>query len=147
MKKKLTVLLLALGLTFTLSPTIASAHTYWGEVVSTRTYSGSHSLPSSFDYDYKPMHNGRYYDLHEFWELRPGDTLVVDVDSMDFDTYIELQDSNGVVLAYNDNYVGTNSHIEYRIPNTNPYSAQYYLKVTTRNKGETGDYEIHYRKY
>ncbi|MFC1537709.1 DVUA0089 family protein, partial [Gemmatimonadota bacterium] len=68
-----------------------------------------------------------------------GDLVVIDLTSSSFDTYLNLYDQDGSLVAYNDDYGGTmHSLIEDRLPTSGTYT----IEVTSYDNNATGDYLI-----
>lgn len=80
--------------------------------------------------------DGEYYDSYDF-EGRPGQSLSIDLQSVDFDTYLILRQPNGEALA-NDDTNGTNSSIELVLPEAGSYE----VVVTSFASAETGEYRL-----
>jgi len=69
-----------------------------------------------------------------------GEEVTVEVNSKDFDTKLEVFDSDNNSLAVNDDRDGQNynSLVVVRLPET----GQYTVVVTSANKGEVGKYSL-----
>ncbi len=80
--------------------------------------------------------SGEYYDSYEF-EGRPGQSVILDLSSDDFDTYLILRQPNGE-QQINDDYDNSNSRIETLLSDAGTYE----LIVTSFAGGETGEYRL-----
>jgi len=82
--------------------------------------------------------SGHYADDYTF-QGNSGDTLAIDLTSGEFDTYIYLYDSKGILAAENDDYGGiTRSFLKYVVPSSGTYT----IEVTSFFDNETGAYLI-----
>jgi len=82
--------------------------------------------------------SGHYADDYTF-QGNSGDTLAIDLTSGEFDTYIYLYDSKGILVAENDDYGGTTrSVLKYVVPSSGTYT----IEVTSFFDNETGAYLI-----
>jgi hypothetical protein len=78
-----------------------------------------------------------YYDLFSFIGTE-GTGIVIDLSSSSFDTYLFLIAPDGSVAASNDDWSGTDSHIEATLGQTGSWSIQ----TTTYYAGATGAYSL-----
>jgi len=84
------------------------------------------------------LSDGSHYHLWTV-QARAGDQITVTLESGDFDTYVGIRDSEGTVLASNDDSGGTtNSQVEVTVPGGGVYT----VVVTSFNPGATGAYTL-----
>ncbi|MGA1740546.1 MAG: pre-peptidase C-terminal domain-containing protein [Pseudohongiellaceae bacterium] len=81
--------------------------------------------------------DGEYVDYYEFVGT-PGHTIVVDLTSDDFDTYLGLESPSGQYFENDDADSIYHSQIETRLDE----SGTYYVYVTSYGAGATGDYSL-----
>lgn len=80
--------------------------------------------------------SGTYADFYTF-NGNAGAAVVIDLTTSDFDSYLYLYDPEGVLAAYNDDFITTSrSLINYILPSTGVYT----IEVTSFELGETGNY-------
>lgn len=81
--------------------------------------------------------DGTYYDLYRF-TAKARQTVVIQLSSSDFDSYLTLSDGNDEELESNDDAKDgeTDAEIVYTIPR----DGDYYVKANTVSEDETGDY-------
>jgi hypothetical protein len=73
-----------------------------------------------------------------------GDTIIINLTSPTFDTYLTLLDDSGMELAYNDDSGGSlNSQIG---PYTLPYTGVYTISVNSYSRSSTGAYTLSLNK-
>ncbi|MBM4050506.1 MAG: hypothetical protein FJ279_35880, partial [Planctomycetes bacterium] len=78
----------------------------------------------------------------------PGDRLVVAMNGIDpapiGDTVLELYNNSGILIAYNDDYNGLYSLIDFTFggPDSD-YAGDFYLMARSYAHGYSGDYELH----
>ena len=80
--------------------------------------------------------DGEYFDSYDF-EGRPGQSITLDLNSDEFDTYLILRQPNGEALV-NDDTDGSNSRIEVTLPEAGNYE----VVVSSFAGGETGEYRL-----
>lgn len=71
--------------------------------------------------------------------VTPGNRIVLDLTSEDFDPYVALRSPSGKVVS-NDDFEGSTSRS--RIEHTAAEAGEYTIYVTSYQKGEAGDYQI-----
>ena len=87
-----------------------------------------------------PTRNGRFADDYRFDNLSPGQQLQLDLNSDDFDSFLQLVDERtGRVITQDDDAGGNrNSRLFFTVqPNIN-----YIVRATSYYSGETGNYRI-----
>ncbi len=87
-----------------------------------------------------PTSNGRFADDYRFDNLSPGQQLQLDLNSDDFDSFLQLVDQRtGRVITQDDDAGGNrNSRLSFTVqPNIN-----YIVRATSYGPGETGNYKI-----
>ena len=86
------------------------------------------------------LESGEYIDWYEI-EGRPGEMIVIDLTSEEFDCYLILEDTEGNHIENDDHEAGsTDSHIE-----NNMFDAGIHrIGVTSYEPEETGNYELRY---
>ena len=84
------------------------------------------------------LRDGEYYDIYEV-EAFPGQRIVTDLTSSDFDTYLVLTAPGGT-KTQNDDYQGDTSHS--RIEHVAVEGGTYELWVTSYSSEETGAYDL-----
>ncbi len=95
------------------------------------------------------LQDGSFYDIHPF-EGEAGQTVTVQLESSDFDTYLLLTDADGNSLIENDDISGSNynSALTYTLPSSGTYNAianaydasgqgRYQITVTVGATGST----------
>lgn len=80
------------------------------------------------------------HHTHEFWG-EMNQTVNISVSSTEFDTYLELYDRNGRLIAENDDAEGTNSQLQMRLPNAGTYT----LVVRGFSANDYGYYSLNIR--
>ena len=85
--------------------------------------------------------DGSFYQVHEF-SGEAGQTLVIEMVSEDFDTFLFLLDASGTPIAQNDDSEGTNSRIAVTLPGTGRYT----VIANSFSAGETGRYQLMIRE-
>jgi hypothetical protein len=70
-----------------------------------------------------------------------GDVILINLDSSEVDPYLQLFNSSGTLVAYNDDYSGFNSYLSYTLPS----SGTYYIAATEYSY-RLGLYTINARK-
>lgn len=83
------------------------------------------------------IYDNRYLDGYQV-QGTAGDRLSIRMNSSDFDSYLVLADSQGRVIAINDNAVAGNGNAQ--IVHTLPYTGMYRIIATTRAPGVSGRY-------
>ncbi|QQE65142.1 hypothetical protein GFS31_18270 [Leptolyngbya sp. BL0902] len=81
--------------------------------------------------------DGSYYNAHTF-EGQAGQTIRIDMESREFDTFLWLLAPDGSVLTQNDDFDGTNSRIFVTLPTTGIYT----LWANSYDKNEIGSYTL-----
>ena len=89
--------------------------------------------------DQSSAEDGRLFDIHEFIG-EAGQTVGITLESIDFNTYLVLTNTEGDVLAENDNIGNDNAHSFLRI--TLPESGSYQVRVFTTNPDFLGNYHL-----
>lgn len=84
------------------------------------------------------LSDGEYNDSFPL-ELTPGNRVVTDLRSSDFDTYVVLRSPSGEVVG-NDDYEGSEEHS--RIEHTAAEAGEYRVFVTSYEAGESGAYRL-----
>lgn len=83
---------------------------------------------------------GHYYDDYQLYNVIPGDSITVTLNSQSFDTWLAIYDSGtGSLLYYDDNGgLGTNSQLTF----TPQVGDEYIVSVSTAGSNSTGDYIV-----
>lgn len=84
--------------------------------------------------------NRRDHRTHEFWG-EANQTVDISLSSTEFDTYLELYDRDGRLIAENDDSEGTNSHLQTRLPSSGVYT----LVVRGFSANDYGYYSLNIR--
>ena len=114
---------------------------YWrlvvpeGTLAPGRTFNGS---LSSYD---AVWDDGAHYDV---WTVtaRPGQRVVIDMESDDVDAYLRVLQSDGTVIATDDDGgSGSNARVEFRAV----YAGDYLIIATSFSADETGGYQVRVR--
>lgn len=75
--------------------------------------------------------------------LRPGQTLTVRMESAALDAYLQMYNSNGSVVAEDDDSAGgTNARMVYTYPSSATAAAYFFIDASTVGTGETGAYTL-----
>lgn len=78
-----------------------------------------------------------YFDRFDF-QATPGATYIIDLDSVEFDAALYLFDQHWEMIAFNDDFVGTNAKIIY----TAPFDQRINVYATSYDALETGTYAL-----
>ena len=83
--------------------------------------------------------DGSYYDFYTF-DTKEGFSIVIEMSSDDFDSYLLLNAPNGEQLAQNDDV--SEDDLNARIAITAPTDGTYTVFANSRSDGETGGYTL-----
>ena len=89
----------------------------------------------------RTLDDDSYYDAYPF-SGEAGVSLIIEMQSTDFDTYLILMDRDSNPVAFNDDSEGTNSRIVVTLPTTGIYA----VIANSYDSGEIGSYRLTIRE-
>lgn len=135
--------LLILSLTFPLTPAMLPGGRMALAIAQTRLAEGFEpiDIAGRLEAGDRTLDDGSYYDSYTF-EGEAGLTLVIEMESAEFDTYLILMDADSNPVVFNDDSDGTNSRIVVTLPGDGMYA----VVANSYGAGEAGSYRLTVRE-